>query len=488
MKHSPLKHQITGLARLEGKRNFALFAEMGTGKTYMTLADAERCFIGDKIDALLVIAPNGVHTGWTRREIPMHMSIPTECYTWKGSIKSKKERAKFDMLFDRKNSTPRLRVFSINVEALNFDSGYEAVDEFLKCFRVMMVVDESQKIKNSKAGRTKKIIKLGKLATARRILTGTPLTKGPVDLFSQFEFLRPGLLGTSSERSFVAEYSVLLDPNSRQVQAIMQKTGAKFAPQIIATDVLGNPIFKNLDKLADMIAPHSYRVKKSDCLDLPPKVYKTVYFELEPAQRKVHDRLKADYAFACDLGDFSYEAIAARSKMKQVSSGYINVGGKVVQMDNKENPRLKAFKEVIEHIDGQFIVWAMSKEEIANVMAALEEEGISARAYFGETSKEDRDQAIDDFQAGKFRAFVANNSAAAGITLTAAETAVYYTCLYDLDFRQQSEDRNHRIGTKKTVLYIDIVGIDTIDEDIARSLQMKAAIAARVIDKTVQVT
>lgn len=485
-----MAHQTKGLELSDGKRNFAFLMEQGTGKTWLTLADTERCFLAGKIDALLVVAPNGVHTNWVLREIPIHMDIPVISYAWNGKPKTKKEIAKYEKFWSARIPAGTLRVFTINVEAVNTASGFDEAVKFLTSCRVMMAVDESTRIKNPDAKRTEKVIELGRLAIARRILSGTPLTKGPTDLFSQFDFLKPGLLGTMSYRAFVAEYAVLLKADSPQMQAIMRKLAGKVRgiPQVVAeeVDAFGNKVklWKNLDKLAEMIKPHSYRVRKEDCLDLPPKVYQTINFELDSKQRDVYDRLKEDYHYDNDGDDMKFEAIATRTKMKQVTSGFINVYGEATLIDPKSNPRMSAFKDVIQDIDGQFIVWAMFEEEINQIMEALEEADITFCTYYGATSKDDRERAIDNFQAGHIRAFIGHAQAAGiGITLTAARTAIYYSCSFDNELRLQSEDRCHRIGTVSKVLYIDLVAEDTIDEDVVRSLAQKNAIAFEVIDK-----
>jgi hypothetical protein len=208
-----MKHQLRGLDASEGKRNFAYFAEQGTGKTWMTLADAERAFLANKIDAILVWAPKGVHTNWVLREIPKHLEVDSVCFAWNGPVKTKKQKDGLARLytpaarFDR----PTLRVMTVNFEAMLQEKCREVVDEFLRSFRVMAIVDESKKIGNEKAKRTEYITASGRLAEARRILSGKPLTKAPMDLYSQFHFLKEGLLGTRSYRAFVAEFAVLVD-------------------------------------------------------------------------------------------------------------------------------------------------------------------------------------------------------------------------------------------------------------------------------------
>ena len=488
MKTKGMPQQIDALRAAEGKRNFALLMEMGTGKTWTTLADAERAFMENKIDALCVVAPKGVHTNWVRREIPMHLSVKCLSVAWRGRPTTKDKKAELDRLFAPfpEGHAPTLRIFTINIDAINRPDGYEIVDDFIHCFRTMMVVDESTRIKNPKAERTKKCIKLGRNATARRILSGKPITKGPIDLFSQFDFLKQGLLGTTSYRAFVAEFAVLVPSDSPKMHAIMRKTGARGVPQVIETDEHGNKLWKNLDKLRALIQPHSFRVRKDECLSLPPKVYKQLTFQLTPAQRKVYDRLAEDYAYITDdLEDKSFQAIAARTKMKQVTSGFIHIDGTPILLadDQADSDRMALFKEVIEDLDGQVIVWAMFEEEINQIMTTLRVAGKSVVSYYGKTSPTDREQAIDDFQAGRVDYFVGHAAAAGiGLTLTAAETMVYYSCSFDNELRGQSEDRAHRIGQTKTLVIIDLVAEDTIDEDVLRSLAEKTATADYVID------
>lgn len=268
-------HQVEGLKRSDGKRNFAFIMEQGTGKTWLTLADAERCYQLDKIDGIAVIAPNGVHTNWVRREIPTHLEIESKCYAWRGTPSTKKAKDAIEAIY---RTVPQgsgrrepFRVFAINVEAVNSANGFEALKRFVTYGRIMVIVDESTRIKNPTAKRSKKVVELGRYGIARRILSGTPLTRAPTDLFMQFHFLKEGLLGTKSYRAFVAEFSVLLDPSHPKMIAIMRKLAGKSRgmPQVVAQDDDGIPMFKNLDKLSDLIAPHSYRVRKKDCWTFP---------------------------------------------------------------------------------------------------------------------------------------------------------------------------------------------------------------------------
>lgn len=497
MKTEPMKHQVAGLEASKGKRNFAFFMEQGTGKTWLTLADGERCYINNMIDGMLVLAPKGVHTNWALREIPTHLSIETQCYIWRGKPGSNVAKKRMENFFEPwRHATKKrpLQVLVMNIDAINTKDGYDLAARFLGSCRVMAVVDESTRIKNNSAVRTKKAIALGKLAIARRILSGTPMPKAPSDLFSQFQFLKKGLLGTTSYPAFVAEYTDLIQPHEPEMIAIMRNSSSKFPPQIARRDDYGRPIYRNLDQLVRMMQPHCFRVKKDDCLDLPPKSYKPVFFEMSSKQRQVYRQLEEEYSYLftdSEIGveeEMSFAAIAARTKMKQVTSGFINIFGDAVLMEPSDNPRMKMFKEKIEDLEelepgAQMIVWAMFDQEIQQVIAHLESVGISARAYTGATKQAERDQIIDAFQKGEFQVFVGNAAAGGiGITLTAAHYTHYYSCSFDNELRMQSEDRNHRIGTKQTVTYFDYICEDSIDMDILRNLDHKNKTAAQVID------
>lgn len=485
MKTKPMKHQLDYLAKSEGKRNFANFSEQGTGKSWMLLADVERAFLAGKVDALLIFAPKGVHSNWTLREIPKHLSAPFVAYAWSGPVKTKRQKEGVAKLMDDKKSTGCLRVLTVNFEAMLTPATREFVEEFVTKYRTMAVVDESKKIGNPDAKRTKYIVEAGRNAEARRILSGKPLTRAPMDLFSQFDFLKPGLLGTKSYRAFVAEYAVLLDLTNPKNAGLLRKMGPKgIYAQVVDSDENGQKKYKNLDKLAAMIEPHMFRVRKDECLDLPPKVYEPRRFQLSEEQRAIYEKLKGELAyFSQTEGEMSFEAIAARSKMKQVTSGFVNVYGEPELIDPDNNPRMEAFLDVVDDTDGQFIVWAIYRHEIEQIVKVLTAQGIGCVEYHGGIKDAAREEAVDGFQAGKYRAFVCNKAAYAGLTLTAARTSIYYSCDYDNDVRGQSEDRNHRIGTTGPVLYVDLIAEDTIDEEIAANLAAKDMIADHVIDK-----
>lgn len=488
MKTEPMAHQTEGLARLDGKRYYALFCEQGTGKTWIGLADAERAFGLNKINGLLVVAPKGVHTNWTRREIPTHLSTP---YTAAAYLSGNKTAFKACLALN-KEAGDKLRILSINIDALNHKQGRGVARAFLENHEAMMIVDESHRIKTHNTGVTKQTFLLGRLAKARRIATGTPLVNSPPDMFSQFEFLRPGLLNQPDYRTFLARYAELENEGDRTMRYILHqqmnegqrkaiKEGRMPLPQVIRRDANNLPRWRNLDELRELIEPHAYRVLKKDCLDLPEKIYQTRDFDLSPALRAVYNRLQRELILEVGEDLLAVHALAARTKLMQLTSGFALIDG-VPRYVEENNPRLELLREVVTDQQGQFIVWAHFREEIAAIMRLLVSMKIPAVEYHGDVRQRAREDAVDGFQEGRYRAFVGQPGAGGvGLTLTAAETVIYFSHDFNYGHRSQSEDRSHRKGTVRHVLYINLIAADTIDEVIAAALRRKEDIAAEVL-------
>jgi SNF2 family DNA or RNA helicase len=508
MKTKPMLHQETGLSHLQHNDAFMLACEQGTGKTWMLLADAETRFLAGQIDGLLVVAPNGVHTNWVKREIPLHLGVPHEAIAYTSGA-GKAATARIDNLIASKRHV--LHILTINIDALSTEKGYDTCVRFLKAFRCVMVIDESAKIKNPTALRTKRATDLGKLAKVRRCASGTPITNGPGDAYCQFNFLQANMLGYTSHRAFFLRYTEVLPPTNPLVLAAI--TGwnasavtryraavasgdpqeiaatmavvARIAPLIAARDqTTGRPRLKNLPELQERLAPHMYRVTKDECLDLPAKIYQTQYFDITPAQRKVYAYMDNNMRYVDADGNINlFNAMTKLTKLQQITSGFVMAGKSLEYLEDGDTPRIKALLEIIESTDGQFIVWARYREEIAHIVRVLKAKGISCVEYHGGIDKKHREEAIDKLQRCEVRGFISNvASGGTGLTLTAAETVIYYSNTFEMDARLQSEDRAHRIGTTNHVRYIDIVANETIDEKIAAALQSKEEVAAFLLN------
>lgn len=485
MKTKGMTHQVEALQRMAGRDIFALFMEQGTGKTWTLLADAERLYAAGKIDAVLVIAPKGVHTNWVNREIPAHMDAHVIARAWRsgGGVRA---RAHIEELMKPRDvgETVPLRVLSMNIDAVMTKDGYEFARRFLSATKALFIIDESSRIKNPDAGRTQKLLRLRGLAKMARIATGTPINNAPVDVFSQMEFLESGLLGTTSYRAFVAEYADLMSAHHPMMQNMIRSNPRAAHAQIVARNPDGSPRWRNLDKLQRLLAPHSFRVLKRDCLDLPEKIYKVHPFELTPEQNKAYAMMRDDLRMEDEFGDVVVvKDLAALMKLQQITSGFVNPpgGGTPIYIGEK-NPRLAALTDLMQDIVGQTIVWARFREELSSIAAALRKEGLRVVEYHGGVKTADREAAVDAFQRGEVDAFVGQpQSGGIGLTLTNAGTVIYYSNDFNRETRSQSEDRAHRIGTRNNVVYIDLVATGTIDESIARSLQRKGDLAANVL-------
>lgn len=488
MKTTPMAHQLEALRRMEGKENFALFCEQGTGKTWMALADAERLYSKGDIEGLFVVAPKGVDANWILDEVPTHLEAPNIARFYRAGSSQKRTRHLEQIFQPREDGEmPPLRVLAMNYDALNTNDGMKLAQRFLNAVPSMMMLDESRRIKNVKAVRSKRVISLRKMAVVRRIGTGTPIAGAPIDVFNQMEFLQSGLLGTTSYRAFVAEYADMIEDDSPLMRHIREKNpnAARFKPQIVARNPDGTPRWKNLEKLQALLAPHCYRVLKRDCLDLPEKIYQTRFFELSPKMRKIYDKLATELQFEHGDQILTVQRLSAQLKLQQVTSGFVYVErGEPVRIADEAKSRLELLREIIEDLDdgAQFIIFARFREEIRMICEMLNELGISHGQYHGGTNDNDREASKRGFQNGTLQGFIAQQGAGGiGLTLTAAKFVIYMSNTFDAEERRQSEDRAHRTGTKHNVTYIDLIALDTVDMDIVRSLKRKDAVSAAVL-------
>lgn len=510
MKTNPMPQQSEALRLAQGRDGFALFMDMGTGKTWALLAEAEAEFIKGNIDGMLVLAPKGVHTNWIRREIPAHLAVPYYAVAHRSGA-GKRETALIRKVLnaDDVEDGLKLRILSVNIEAIIHKAPFELIVSFIKsCTGIMIAIDESDTIKNPRTARTKAVMSIRQAAInisqlrgtkfLRRIATGTPALQSPIDVFAQMEFLEAGLLKTDSYRAFVAEYTELLPDTNPLVRSIMAqqvqrnpwaarraRAGTLDVVQLPARDeITGAPRYRNLDKLAALLAPHSYRVRKEECLQLPPKVYMTEYFELGAQQRALYDQVEHAARIELERGEVTaFRGGNMLGKLQQVTSGYVLVDGAPRSLPIANNPRVEALEAVLAKARPPFIIFAWYVEEIAIIMQVLRDLGLPAAEYRGGIRDKAREAAVDQFQAGELAAFVAQQaSGGIGLTLTRAETVIYFSNSFSSRVRLQSEDRAHRTGLSHSVLYVDLCAIDTVDEAIATAHQRKVNLARQLLD------
>jgi len=464
-RHAPYAHQKAYLQRFWERPVAALFADMGTGKSYMLINNIAMLYDLGRINAAVIVAPKGVYRNWVQIEIPKHMPshVVYHLAIWSPSPK-KAEKKALDGLFDR---TEDLKVFVINVEALSTKRGTDFVKKFLLCHDALFAVDESTTIKTPSAERSKNIVKLGKSADYRRIMTGSPITRNPLDLFQQCLFLHPSCLGIESFYAFQNRYAVVVE----------RTLGSHSFRQVVG--------YRRLDELTENLAKFSFRVTKEECLDLPPKIFVRRDVELTERQQEVYNEMTALASAELSRGmATTVNVLTQMMRLHQIVCGFINLDNGLVE--ELPNNRIQELMNVIQEAGGKIIIWATYRHDIEKITAELKAVyGMdSVGTYYGETHADVRQDIINNFQDPdhKMRFFVGNPATGGyGITLTAAHTVIYYSNSFDLEKRLQSEDRAHRIGQKRSVTYVDLIARNTIDEKIVQALRDKIDIATQVL-------
>jgi SNF2 family DNA or RNA helicase len=463
-KTKPYAHQMTALEKSWNRETYAYFMEMGTGKTKVLIDNLAMLYDKGKVNGALIIAPKGVVGTWYNNELPTHLPNHIENITvlWQSNI-TKKQKETLDELYSEGEG---LHILIMNVEAFSTTKGMDFANKFLSCHRTMMAIDESTTIKTPTAKRTKNILKLAESAVYRRIMTGSPVTKNPLDLFTQCDFLSPWLLNFTSYYAFRNRYAEMktLHMHGRQIQIVNG--------------------FKNLGELSDKLKNFSYRVLKEDCLDLPDKIFIKRQIQLTPDQRKLYEQMKKE-AIAVLKGKQSttVNTLTQLMRLQQITCGHFTADDGATQPI--ANNRITELMNVLEETEGKAIIWAHYQYDITAIIDAVTKEygPGSIVDYYGLTPQEQRQPNIKRFQDDPKCRFIVGTPSTGGygITLTAANTVIYYSNGYDLEKRLQSEDRAHRIGQKKSVTYVDIMADDTVDEKIVQALRKKINIASEVL-------
>ena len=463
-KTKPYKHQLNALEKSWNKENFAYFMEMCTGKTKVLIDNLAMLYDKGKVDGALIIAPKGVVKTWYEQELPAHLPnhIENKTILWQANI-TKSQQEKLDSILENEML---LHILVMNVEALSTDKGVNFARKFLLSHNTLMAIDESTTIKNPSAKRTKNIILIGKYAKYRRIMTGSPITKNPLDLYSQCEFLDPWLLDFTSYYAFRNRYAEMktMHIRGRSIQVVSE--------------------CKNLSELSETIKTFSDRVLKEDCLDLPPKTFMKRYVTLTSDQKKIYEQMKkAAMAVLNGKVTTTMTVLTQLMRLHQITCGHFTADDGTSHA--VESNRLNELMNVLDETEGKAIIWANYQLSVGEIIQKIiKEYGEDSYVhYYGLTSQEERQDNIRKFQNDPKCRFLVGTpqTGGYGITLTQANTVIYYSNGYDLEKRLQSEDRAHRIGQNKKVTYIDIIAEDTVDEKIVEALRKKINIASEVM-------
>ena len=465
----PFDHQKKEFESSHDKKAFAILWDVGCGKSKLICDQFVSLWQTGKVNSLLIVAPNGVQRAWASDQLKTHCD-PAHgviSFVWNGS---KANTAKFKSDFSKFLKSNRPSVLLINYEAIRTKNGYYACEQFLKSRPCMMVCDESHRIKSPKALQTKCILKLGQLATYRRILSGTPVGNSAFDIYTQFKFLDPKILGFKSWYAFRNYFGV-------------------FEKKFVGRWVNLLKEYRRLDELQKLIKNHSSRVLKTDVLDLPERLYVKRYYEMTPKQATIYKELRDEYMVELSDGkELSAPlALVRLLRLQQILCGYLPIEKKNVRIpDNKTNPRIECLREILEdYEDSKIIIWCRFTEDIKQVCELL---GSGYVSYFGETSNDDRERAIEKFTNDpSVKYFVSNEQCGGtGQNLQVANICIYYSNTFSLIDRSQSEGRIHRSGQKRNCLYIDIVCQNTVDEHIIDSLRNHFNIAQAINGDTLR--
>lgn len=481
-----MKHQIDCIRAIRNKPPvpcpsdvFAILADMGTGKSAMVLAEwGEDATSGGPMD-LLLVAPAGSYRNWgvdkgddeefwceIRKHLDPALLERTVYHVWSGG-KTAGERETLRRLLSLRD--PRMaRVLVINVEALStVERAQELCREFLSQRQGRMVIDESTTIKSPRSSRTKVCWELGQLASSRRILSGLWTPKGPLDLFAQCSFLDERILGQSNYFAFQRKYA----------QMIRREAGGRKFWQVVG--------YQNIEDLQQRVAKYSFRVLKSECLDLEPKTYTSREVELTPEQRRMIKEIRL-------FGNASIEGtdrfvttdmvIKQIARITQIACGYVMDDEERVLHEVPENRTDALLAVLAEHV-GKAIIWCPWRPPLEKIAMRLTAEyGPQSIATFHGGNKGTRAEEERRFLGDPDCRFMVATQGAGmrGNTWTVADLTVYYANNYDLEQRDQSEDRNHRRGQRKPVTYVDLIAPGTNDQKVVKNLRQKIDLASMI--------
>lgn len=519
-KTKPYEHQLEAFERFRDCEYWALFADMGTGKSKIDIDISVDKYERGQINAVLVIAPNNVHIQWTKEQFPAHCSIPFKPFVWRsGKVGNRRWRESLDDFIA--GDFGMLKVLTVNVEAFQSDTIVEFIARYVHNNTVHTIVDEATRIKTPTAKRTKVIHRLNKYGT-RSALTGTPTAKSPFDLWSQMEFLkanyfncthfvfqhRYGILMSGVNPINGGRYKTLIDEKTYSIvrYRIEKMREARGGEGLMPADYEAIAVtlgvseknvrfiehtpeftrFKRLDELKALIAKDVMAVRKEDCLDLPPKVYETLEVTMLPEQAKVYKQLKEELlAQYADKELTVANKVALTTRLMQVAGGFFPYykEGMVIKGNEhimtevpasmliaNKSAKLDAIMADLEETSDEqkVIVWAHFRPELEMLKAELNKLYPTC-LYYGGTSQQDRADIVTDFQRGRYKIFVGNPATAGfGLNLQNATLQYYYSNTFQVENRLQAEDRSHRIGVKSTCVYKDVIAKGTLDEKVRK--------------------
>lgn len=513
----PFKHQREFVENHPADEGYCLFWEQGTGKSRGLLDNAAALYEAGEIDALFVVSPNGLHRNLVTQQV-VHLPdriADGATYVFYRTDAAETTAHREEIRGVMRSDPKRFRILSMSYDGIMTEAGRAVAKEFLTSNRVLYGLDESARIKNPDAARTKRILASGQLARYRRPMTGTPVSQAPWDVYTQVRFALPdfwkqhGLDSVEALKATFGEWDTAVRRVRVPVVPYMERQNASL-PTCLHNKALrrpdgklivnsgmamvrvptpargidGLPVYRNLEQLRDILRPISSRVLKEDVFDLPPKMYTRLDHDLTSEQQQAYDELR-ELGFTQVRDGIATAGMALKLmlRMQQIVCGYLPVDD--VDPDAAPiihrfdvNPRLDLLREMIPGIAHQGIVWARFRSDVDQICDFMKREGISHARYDGTLSDDECAESERRFHAGDAQWFVATQSKGGeGLTLVEAKTVIYYSNSFKLTERLQSEDRAHRFGQDTRVQYIDLAATGTIDERLIDVLIGKREVA-----------
>ena len=447
----PFRHQVAAYNMAVTNSNSALLMEQGCGKTAVAIAAAGRRFQKGEISRVLVVAPASVVPVWPK-EFDLHADFSHEVKALEGST------AKRAGLLQSWQTDPT----HLQVAVVNYEATWRMEEALIAWRPDMIICDESQRIKTPGARQSKAMARLGTIARYRMILTGTPVSQGPLDFYSQYRFLDKTIFGTSYW-AFRNRYALMGGFENRQV--------------------IG---YQNLDDLVQKAHSVAFRCRKEDCLDLPEQVDQVMYCELEKDARRVYDQLVRE-----SVAELSEENIVMAPnvlsrllRLSQMTGGYLRVDEQTTLVSKAKMGLLEETLDDLIEAGKKVVVFARFVPEIEAIVKTLEKKKVAHGLIYGATPMDARGEMVESFQTDPaVKVFVAQiQTAGLGITLHAADTAIFYSLDYSYANYDQCRARIHRIGQKNNCTYIHLVARNTVDEKVLSALAQKKDLADQVVD------
>lgn len=463
-KQQPRIDQRNALEKLYKHDNIALYMKMGSGKSKVYIDYMTGNFYERAIEAVVLICPFTVKSVWDgpEGELAKHSPAPYEVVDVDSSFDATRYRPSQD----------RVLWLLVGIESLSQGKTYERLLPFLQAYKCGVVVDEATRIKNHKTTRTERVIAMGRIAQRRAMGTGITITRNFMDIYAQFEFMDPTIIGVGDYYAFRNRYAVM---------------GGYKNKEIVGYD--------NVEELMSIIEPYTYICEKPE--GLPPQVFLDRFVDLHPSQRELYNKIRKGKLERVDVKNILTRVL----RLQQVVGGFYNEDGEAYYDEAKErmakkrgklikflkpedNPKILALDDILQDTDQQVIIWARFLEELDDIKKVVADHGTFG-VLTGETARPDRTRLKDDFQSGKLRFLIGNAATGGtGLTLTAATLMIFYSNTFSLDDRMQAEDRMHRIGQDAdSVTYIDIMANKTVDLDVVQSNKDKRDVEQYFRDK-----